>query len=108
MSESDKSNISYLYPCWLQVELHLENIANLLNVFAADIREYLDKVGTEMKGNRAVEKKGFTRRRNRQLTLIHIAAYFLYPENYHVSIQLNSNYSCGGSSNALLLITTTP
>ena len=86
MLESNKSNISYVYPRWLQVELHLENIANLPNVFAIDIREYLDEVGTEIKGNREVEKKGFTRRKNRQLTPIHIAAYFLHLENYHVPI----------------------
>lgn len=60
MSELNKSNISYVYPCQLQVELHLENIANLPNVFATDIREYLNKVSTEIKGNREVEKKGFT------------------------------------------------
>jgi uncharacterized membrane protein len=86
MSESNKSNISYVYLRWLQVELHLENIANSSNVFAIDICEYLDKVDTEMKSNREVEKKGFTWQRNRQLTSIHIAAYFLYPENYHVLI----------------------
>jgi hypothetical protein len=38
----------------------LEKIANLLNVFTIDIYEYLNEVGIEMKGNREVEKKGFT------------------------------------------------
>jgi Protein of unknown function (DUF 659) len=58
MSEANKANIGYVYPRWLQIELHLINIANSPNLFAADIREYLDEVGTEMKGNREVEKKG--------------------------------------------------
>lgn len=98
MSESNRSNISYVYPRWLQIELHLENIANSLNVFVADIREYLDEVGTEMKSNREVEKKGFTWQRNRQLTPIHIAAYFLHLENYHVSITVKQQSQLRGLS----------
>ena len=66
--------------------MHLENIANSPHVFATDIYKYLNEVGIEIKGNREVEKKGFTRRKNRQLTPIHIAAYFLHPENYLVPI----------------------
>jgi hypothetical protein len=86
MSEDNKANISYVLPRWLQVELHLIDIANSPNIFAKDIREYLDEVGTEMKGNRKVEKRGWTRRKNRQLRPIHTAAYFLHPDNYHVPI----------------------
>jgi hypothetical protein len=73
--------------------LHSENIANSPNIFAIDICEYLDEVGIEIKGNRDVEKKGFTRRKNRQLTPIHIAVYFLHLENSHVSITVEQQTS---------------
>ena len=89
MSESNRANISQVYPRWLQIELHLTAIANSPNYFALDIQEYLNEVGTEKIGNRTVEKKGWTRRKRRQLTPIHLAAYFLHPENYHVELTPN-------------------
>jgi len=89
MLESNRANISQVYPHWLQIELHLTAIANSPNYFALDIQEYLNEVGTEKIGNRTVEKKGWTRRKRRQLTPIHLAAYFLHPENYHVELTPN-------------------
>jgi hypothetical protein len=76
MSEANSANISYVYPRWMEIELHLTQIANSKNVFAADIHEYLN----------AVDKKSWPRRKNKQLQPIHLAAYFLHPENYHVLI----------------------
>jgi hypothetical protein len=76
MSEANGANISYVYPRWMEIEVHLTQIANSKNAFADDIRGYLD----------GINKKNWTRRKNKQLQPIHLAAYFLHPENYHVPI----------------------
>jgi hypothetical protein len=76
MSEANRANISYVYPRWMEIELHLHQIANSKNAFAADIHGYLN----------GIDKKSWTRRRNKQLKPIHLAAYFLHPDNYHVPI----------------------
>jgi hypothetical protein len=76
MSEANNANISYVYSWWMEIELHLTQIANSKNTFATDIRGYLD--GTD--------KKSWNRRKSKQIQKIHLAAHFLHPENYHVPI----------------------
>ena len=52
MSEANRANISYVYPWWMEIELHLQQIANSKNSFAVDVRGYLD----------GIDKKSWTRR----------------------------------------------
>jgi hypothetical protein len=44
MSEANGANISYVYPRWMEIEVHLTQIANSKNAFADDIHGYLDGI----------------------------------------------------------------
>jgi hypothetical protein len=76
MSEANSANICYVYARWNEVESHLKEKANMGGVFAADLKTYLE--GTQ--------KKNWTRRRNKQVTDIHLAGHLLYPRNHNVEI----------------------
>lgn len=86
MLEDNKATISYVYPRWQKVELHLKKIANSQNMFAVDVKSYLTTIpinGIKLTG---INKKNWTRRWNKQLLPIHRVAYFLDPLNSKVSL----------------------
>lgn len=86
MSKDNKATISYVYPRWTRLELHLKKIANSNNMFAIDIKNYLTTIpvnGIKLTG---IDKKNWTRRCTKQLLPIHRIAYFLDPINSKATI----------------------
>jgi hypothetical protein len=81
MSEDNKATISYVYPRWLKLEAHLKKIANSRSSFAIDVKAYLETVPVSSVKLTKLEKKNWTRRREKQLLPIHRVAYFLHPHN---------------------------
>ena len=72
MLERNKTTISYVFQHWMDVESHLKKMAaNSKNQFSTDAKAYLE----------GIEKKNWTRRREKQLLDIHIIVYFLRPDN---------------------------
>jgi hypothetical protein len=76
MSEANRANISYVYKRWDEVEAHLKGKANGTSPFAKDLKTYIE----------GPQKKNWTRRRNKQVTFLHLAGHLLHPRNYEVEI----------------------
>jgi hypothetical protein len=81
MSEDNKATIGYVYSRWIAVEAHLQKFANSNRFIAADIKSYLETTPSDNIQLTGIDKKNWTRRRNKQLLDIHTAAYFLQPSN---------------------------
>jgi hypothetical protein len=47
MLEDNKATISYVYPQWMKLEVHLKKIANSKSCFAIDVKNYLTTVTTD-------------------------------------------------------------
>jgi len=86
MSEDNKATISYVYSRWIAIENHLKSFANSSSLFATDVRSYLETTPLNKSQLTSINKKNWTRRRNKQLHDIHIAAHFLLPLNHNAAI----------------------
>jgi hAT family C-terminal dimerisation region len=86
MSEDNHATISYVYPRWTQLESHLKKIANSNSLFAADVKAYLETKPVDGIKLNKIDKRNWTRRRQKQLLPIHRVAYFLDPLNSKAKI----------------------
>ena len=80
--EDGKLTLSYVYSQWIEITTHLQKTANSCNTFAQLVKSFLENNNG----------KTWKARVDRQITDIHIAAYFLQPSNYNKPInqgQLN-------------------
>ena len=89
MSEANRANISYVYQRWAEVELHLKKIANSNSLYATDVKVYFNTVFTNSVKLEGIDKKNWTRRCEKQLLDLHIAAYFLHPDKYKAELTLD-------------------
>jgi hypothetical protein len=74
----------------MKLEAHLKRIASSNSPYALDVKAYLETVAIPggPKLNK-LEKKNWTRRRQKQLHPIHKVAYYLNPKNSKASYQDN-------------------
>ena len=86
MSEDNHATVSYVYPRWLKLEEHLKRTANSKSLFAADVKSYLTTIPIEGIKLTGINKKNWTRRREKQLFPLHRIAYFLNPLNSKVDL----------------------
>jgi hypothetical protein len=86
MSEDNHATISYVYPRWTQLESHLKKIANSNSSFAADVKAYLETKPVDSIKLNKIDKRNWTRQRQKQLLPIHCVAYFLDPLNSKAKI----------------------
>jgi hypothetical protein len=88
MSEAGKASISYVFGRWLGITSHLIDITKSHNRFAESIRKFRCDAAIQKGRNgnpdharedgKSLEQISFDRR----LTDLHVAAYFLVPENH--------------------------
>jgi hypothetical protein len=75
MSEDNRATLATVAQDWAEIQYHLEQKANSTSFYAGDITDFLGEVG-EDRGS------AWEQRVNRQISDIHIVAYFLRPQNY--------------------------
>jgi hypothetical protein len=89
MSESGRASISYVFDRWLGITSHLIDVTKSHNRFAESIRKFRCDTAIQKGRNGSPDhprqdgKSLEQLRLDRQLTDLHVAAYFLVPENYN-------------------------
>lgn len=85
-SEDNKANIGYVYQRWNEIEAHLRSYSARDTQFATDVKQYLDIKPSPNVKLTGIDKKNWTRRRNKQVTAVHLLAFYLHPKNYKESL----------------------